>query len=355
MIEPSSSGRRAHQASGETLIQESMHLSKSELAALSVNTVFGNQCEILASQTIERGFACHFPDDRPRLVSSVTTMFGSSAEASSLVATAALISEEQSTKVWQVKISESGGESRVIAQVAAVYQVESKVPEGDRNSPQVNATAENLDANSKPRRVMPKPPTGTSDVAAERRRQIFEGACKVIIGKGFGDASIREIASEAGISVPLMYKHIKDKDDILYLITTECMKDILDYFKKIDLVSNKPDENLRHAIEKYIDYIGINRPYINLVYSETRSLSAENRLRIFAMERKFLAYWKKIVKDGVERGQFRQVNAELMANYIYFLCTVWSLRHWSIGHFKESEVKSTLIDFILVGLTQSAE
>ncbi len=149
------------------------------------------------------------------------------------------------------------------------------------------------------------------------------------------------------MSVPLMYKYIKDKDDILYLITSECMKDIIEYFDQQTVFSGTPTENMQHAIEKYVDYIGENRRYINLVYSETRSLNAEYRSKIFSMERKFLNYWKKLVADGVSEGHFKQLDTDLTANYIYFLCTVWSLRYWSIDYVDEKTIKESLVDFVM--------
>ncbi|MBO9446746.1 TetR/AcrR family transcriptional regulator [Ruegeria sp. R14_0] len=195
-----------------------------------------------------------------------------------------------------------------------------------------------------------KPERPLSDTAEERRRQIFEGACTVIAKHGFGNASMREIAKASGLSVPLMYKYIKDKDDILHLITTMCMQDIIDFFDTGELFTGPAEQNLEKAVDRYIDYIGENRRYINLVYSETRSMSAENRARVFDMERDFMGRWKGILDKGVEQKVFRPMNTELMANYLYFLCNVWSLRHWSIGKFPESEVRTSLKALIMDGV-----
>ncbi|WP_165821431.1 TetR/AcrR family transcriptional regulator [Falsiruegeria mediterranea] len=189
-----------------------------------------------------------------------------------------------------------------------------------------------------------------SSTAEMRRLQIFEGACKVIARHGFGNSTMREIAREAGLSVPLMYKYIKDKDDILYLIMTVNMQGMFTFFDNQEFNSGSPEENLIRAVDKYIDYIGDNRKYINLVYSETRSLSAENRMKVFDTERDFMRRWQAIIDDGVDKGFFRPVNTELLSNFIYFLCTVWALRHWSIGHFPVDEVKTALHEFVLTGL-----
>ena len=60
--------------------------------------------------------------------------------------------------------------------------------------------------------------------------------------------------------------------------------------------------------------------------------------------------WKGILDKGVEQKVFRPMNTELMANYLYFLCNVWSLRHWSIGKFPESEIRTSLKALIMDGV-----
>ena len=189
----------------------------------------------------------------------------------------------------------------------------------------------------------------------EKRRQIFNGACRAIAKKGFGNATIREIASESGMSVPLLYKYIKDKDEILYLITHECMIDIITYFEKELIGKRTPTERLKIAIERYVEYIDINRKYINLVYSETRALNRESRDKIFELERHFLSFWEEIIESGIEAGEFRRSDTRLTANYVYFVCTTWSLRHWNLQEYQTQEVKRTLTEFVLSGVTARRE
>ncbi|MGI9275541.1 MAG: TetR/AcrR family transcriptional regulator, partial [Endozoicomonas sp.] len=60
--------------------------------------------------------------------------------------------------------------------------------------------------------TLPSKPAGSfltslpETVADKRRQQIFRGACDVISRKGFGSATMREIAKAADITIPTMYK-----------------------------------------------------------------------------------------------------------------------------------------------------
>ncbi len=274
------------------------------------------------------------------ITSTVSTLAPPSVE--SLVANPTRLStkgaEQQVCRVILSQLAEGSSKKRNVAEALCVFQVREAAPE-DRS-----AVAEKAGKDV----VSGKEPL--SSTAEMRRLQIFEGACKVIARHGFGNSTMREIAREAGLSVPLMYKYIKDKDDILYLIMTVNMQGMFTFFDSQEFNSGNPDENLISAVDKYIDYIGENRKYINLVYSETRSLSTENRMKVFDTERDFMRRWQAIIDDGVDKGVFRPVNTELLSNFIYFLCTVWALRHWSIGHFPVDEVKTALHEFVLTGL-----
>lgn len=183
-----------------------------------------------------------------------------------------------------------------------------------------------------------------------RRAQIFKGACEVIAKKGYGNASVREIAKASGLSVPSLYQYVASKEDILFMITEECMREIFDAFDRTVGGALKADEKMEQAIGDYISYISKNRRYINLVYSETRSLPQDYRDRIFDLERKLMREWEVIFQDGVKGGLFRAMDPSLTANIVYFACSVWALRYWAIGEFSEEEVRSTLINLLMHGL-----
>lgn len=290
------------------------------------------------------------PDAVPRLVICTINSIATLSAKTTVFAASRISPSDAPNQIWNVSVEQldahDPSQHTRLADLSCVFEL---MPDSGGSHPGAVETRHKDVIATSP--FAPKSGTNGSEKFNERRRQIFEGACSVIAKKGFGNASIREIAKEAGLSVPLMYKYIKDKDDILYLITSECMEDLLHYFEENKNFTSTPEANIKNAIDRYVDYIGQNRRYINLVYSETRALNAENRQKIFSMEKKFMRYWKAIIDDGIAKGEFRPTDSELTANYIYFLCTVWSLRHWSIGHFDVEEIKQSLFEFVLLGLT----
>lgn len=194
-------------------------------------------------------------------------------------------------------------------------------------------------------------PAGADQSTADiRRRQIVEGACEVISRKGYADASVREIAEAAGVSIPGLYQYVKSKEDILFLITEGCMQRLFDEFRDTIGAALSADQKIEKAIADYLAYISDNRRYINLVYRETRSLSPDNRARIFDIERALMQEWEKIVRAGTKSGAFRRIDPALASNVLYFACSVWALRHWAIGTQGEAAVRKALTTILLDGL-----
>ncbi len=51
-----------------------------------------------------------------------------------------------------------------------------------------------------------------------RRRQIFLAACRVLARKSFHEASVKELALEAGLAAGSIYLYLDSKDEIIPLI-----------------------------------------------------------------------------------------------------------------------------------------
>ena len=187
-----------------------------------------------------------------------------------------------------------------------------------------------------------------------REQQILEIAGDVISAKGFAATSVRDIAKAADLSIAALYRHIGSKDELLHRITQARMQELFEHFEANLANSGSASERLSKAIAVYVAYISNNHRYINLVYRETKVLDEHARERIYETEREFMKLWEQIIQDGVEQGEFLDVDTDLAANLAYFACTAWALRFWSIGDRSEAEVRDLLTKFILGGLRPTA-
>ena len=61
-----------------------------------------------------------------------------------------------------------------------------------------------------------EPLTMTNNLQNKKKQHLLEAAIRVFANKGFDDASMREIAAEAGLTTGAIYHHYKNKDDLFY-------------------------------------------------------------------------------------------------------------------------------------------
>ena len=61
-------------------------------------------------------------------------------------------------------------------------------------------------------------PAQDETLVRSRRRQIFLAACRVLARKSFHEASVKELALEAGLAAGSIYLYLDSKDEIIPLI-----------------------------------------------------------------------------------------------------------------------------------------
>jgi AcrR family transcriptional regulator len=187
-------------------------------------------------------------------------------------------------------------------------------------------------------------------VVDERWRRIVEGASKVIAAKGFAKATIREIAAAADMPVATMYQYLERKEDILYNVYRFFMTEIVTALARWRSSELPPKERLAGAIRTVVEVFDRNHRFIKLMFQESRALTPEARRQVYELDAQYIAIFQELLRESMRNGDFEIRNPELAANFIYFLCTIWPLRHWSIGKFGEESVTREIVEFVLNGL-----
>jgi hypothetical protein len=64
----------------------------------------------------------------------------------------------------------------------------------------------------------------------------------------------------------------------------------------------------------------------------------------------YIQLFSNIIAEGIRKNEFRNVDPDLMANFIAMLCEVWPLRFWSVGQFGLAAVQDAILAFVADGL-----
>ena len=74
--------------------------------------------------------------------------------------------------------------------------------------------------------------TKRSENMIDRRRQILEAAMICFAKRGFHQTSMHDISAEAGISVGLIYRYFKNKEEVIAALAAEHKKDIAELLER---------------------------------------------------------------------------------------------------------------------------
>ena len=164
------------------------------------------------------------------------------------------------------------------------------------------------------------------------RQKIIDAASELYAKKGFKATSIDEIAEKAGVTIPVTYQYIKNKSEIMRLI----MEDMLNLFRE-SIISHlqgidDPEKRLNIAISLYLHILDKQQDKVLLMYQKSSSLDESSKKRIMKLEVELSNLFGDIIREGVERGIFKEVDVDLIAYNIIMLAHMWSLKRW---HFRK--------------------
>lgn len=165
--------------------------------------------------------------------------------------------------------------------------------------------------------------------AEQRSAQLLEAAARLMERDGSQAVSMQAVATEAGVSVGLIYRYFGGKDDLLLAV----ILGVLDSFATrvpaaMDDAGDDPVHRLAAAFRSYCEVIDDYRHAAVLTYRETKSLSSEGRERIKELEVQTSDPLRSTLRDGVAAGVFTVPDVELVAYDLLLLAHAWALKHW---------------------------
>lgn len=255
----------------------------------------------------------------------------------------------RSTMVWQTTIHDERDR-----RLAVVQQTQIIFKEDPDDAQQLQATADVAESAAAVAAgdVQSKASAKHSGLSTseQRRAQIIEAAFPLISKKGFAHTSVRDIAEAAGLSVPAIYKYVSNKDEILELIYDDYISKAGSSLAEAIGEGRGATQKLRNAIAASIAELDRHQSHAQMMYRETRSLQPEVRDRVKQQGLRYIDMFQEILNEGVESGEFRNIDTKLVASLIPQLCEIWTLRPWSVGSIGLDKVRDGITALVLSGV-----
>jgi AcrR family transcriptional regulator len=130
-----------------------------------------------------------------------------------------------------------------------------------------------------------------------RREAIVSAAIRLFAARGYADVSLEEIGTAVGIAGPSVYNHFSTKADILNL-AMDRGNEILraDMHRDIGRAISA-DDAMRRLVASYRDFALENSNLITLLNSETGQLPQDDRRRVRAVQRQYIAEWMQLTRQ----------------------------------------------------------
>jgi AcrR family transcriptional regulator len=185
-------------------------------------------------------------------------------------------------------------------------------------------------------------------VAVRNLVKIFNAALTLSNQKGFAAMSLRDLSTEAGLSMGALYTYFKSKDELLHMIQRQgrmmVRRVLQDQMEGVD----DPRTRLRKVIQAHLYLSEVMQPWFYFSYMETKNLGKEEHKKAIEAE----LFTENILIDIVKKGQlkavFRPVKTELAGAVMKAMLQDWYLKRWKYARRRISVEKYAgfLIDFV---------
>jgi len=151
-----------------------------------------------------------------------------------------------------------------------------------------------------------------------RRADILSAAEKVFAAKGFFGSTMDEIARRAEFGTGSLYKYFRGKKDLYFSLIDEKVGEVTRLLRAELGKDLSPIEKIESMLYLQLSFIQRDRDFFKIYVSDrTRfewTIKDELGKRV---HKKFVAYLsalEEVMRDGIERGQFKEMDPRDMAH-----------------------------------------
>lgn len=165
----------------------------------------------------------------------------------------------------------------------------------------------------------------------EKRKRLLQAAVQTFGRRGFHEAKIAEIASEAGVAEGTVYLYFRNKEDLLGCVFDETMDEVLAEGRAIRNGPGTAPEKLTALVGRHLSFIGQDRDLASVFQIELRR--SARLVERFSRSKltEYLRLLDGVLKDGIAAGQLRKDLEPRLAVRILFGAADEILSDWLLS------------------------
>ncbi|REB08745.1 TetR/AcrR family transcriptional regulator [Sporosarcina sp. BI001-red] len=141
----------------------------------------------------------------------------------------------------------------------------------------------------------------------ERKKVLIKSAIKVFAEENYRAAKVADIATNADVTEPIVYKHFSSKKNLYLEVLTLIMEKTMKRFQNVIAKSMNPLEKLELIIKEYNLMIHVFRQELKLEFQAVSEIDDPDVKEIIATG--YLSSFKlveNLLQEGMDQGYFRE-------------------------------------------------
>ena len=193
-----------------------------------------------------------------------------------------------------------------------------------------------------------------TDRAAERKRQILEGAARVFRRRGLHATGMREIAAELDMHAGNLYYYFKNKQELLAFCQQDTLDSLLELADGVRSADLPAGCKLRRLIQGHVERLNEEIPG-SLAHLEIEALEPVWRSALQRRRDEYENVYVELIREGVAAGEFRPGDPGIVAKAILGALN-WTVKWFRTdGQKSASEIGEEFSDLLVEGLNRRAQ
>ena len=194
----------------------------------------------------------------------------------------------------------------------------------------------------------------TSEERGQKRAALLLAAVRMFNERGFHATSLEDVATSLGVTKPVIYHHLGNKDQVLLECVTMGLGELQAAVEEARAGSGNGLDRLRAFLRRYAEVImGEFGRCVIRTGDEMLSPTARTRFRV--LKREIDDALRGMIEDAVEDGSARAIDVRVTAN-AFAGALNWPARWYRPeGTLAPTDMAAALVDILIAGVENRAD
>lgn len=186
-----------------------------------------------------------------------------------------------------------------------------------------------------------------------RHEELVSAAVRLFRQRGYHATSMQDLAEAVGVQRASLYHYIAAKEDLLWEIMDRAMTRLVRAVEPVVRAEGRASQRLCRAIAAHLSVAASLRDELTILHVELKSLSEGRRRRMVALRDRYESLFRELVREGIEQGEFRDVDPKAAAFAILGACNWFTQWFRPDGPWGPEEFAACFGELFLRGLQAS--